>query len=114
MVTPEIMEVLVDSIAHGEWEWNEDLDAGGDSGGDGELVVGFDGWTDGWTERGSGGYSQCRRMRKLCSARFIYYGGKGGHTLHEALHRGLQQGSTRGSTQGLVHTARGSLARSLP
>lgn len=68
MVTPEIMEVLVDSIAHGEW--NADLDGwrGADSGGDGQLVVGFDGWKETWKV---GDIRKCRRMRKLSSARFI-------------------------------------------
>lgn len=63
--------------------WKE----GADSGGDGQLVVGFDGWKENVE---MGGYSQVSADEKTL-LREIYFiiGGKGFHTLHEGLHNRL-------------------------
>ncbi len=102
MVTPEKMEVLVDSMAHGMEISMEGATAA-------EM-----GWTDGRTDgtdgRTDGNQQLCRRMRNVYSARIIYCGGYGAHTLHGVLHRGLHGVYTAGS---MLHNPIPHEARSL-
>lgn len=101
VVTPEIMEVLVDSMAHGECNGEDD------SGGDGEFVVGrtVDGRTDGWTETRKREVSADEE--RLLRQQYLFMEGEGPTRVYTGATPA--QGPTQGLTRGPTHPARGSL-----